>query len=118
MASGWETVRLTPDGPPILPIGLGTWQWGDRLVWGYGRRYRNDYLQAALRAAVDGGVTLFDTAEIYGWGRSERLLGQFNRANGGPAVSGPERIAWQGSCWRLPSTATICGQGGADGDDQ
>ena len=80
-----QTIRLTRDSSPILPVGLGTWQWGDRLVWGYGRRYHDSDLQDTFRAAVDGGITLFDTAEIYGWGRSERLLGQCNRARGGLA---------------------------------
>lgn len=93
-----DTIRLTPDSPPILPLGLGTWQWGDRLVWGYGRDYRDADLQPAFRAAVDGGVTLFDTAEIYGWGRSERLLGQFNRASGGPAAIATKFMPYP---WRL-----------------
>src|SRR5258706_16287385 len=81
----FDTIRLTPDSPPMLPLGLGTWQWGDRLIWGYGRRYHDTDLQATYQAAVDGGVTLFDSAELYGWGRSGRLLGRVGPARGGRA---------------------------------
>ncbi len=58
---------------PISRIGLGAWQFGSRS-WGYGASYE---VEAAtiVRRAVELGVTLFDTAEGYGFGRSERILG-------------------------------------------
>ncbi|PTQ55184.1 MAG: L-fuco-beta-pyranose dehydrogenase [Candidatus Carbobacillus altaicus] len=59
------------------PLGIGTWQWGDRFIWGYGRRYREDDLKEAFFTAVRHGIRLFDTAEMYGLGRSETLLGMF-----------------------------------------
>jgi aryl-alcohol dehydrogenase-like predicted oxidoreductase len=59
----------------ISKIGLGTWQFGSR-EWGYGDRYASDVARAIVRRALELGVTLFDTAEIYGFGRSERILGQ------------------------------------------
>src|SRR5258705_10392336 len=58
----------------ISRIGLGTWQFGSR-EWGYGRAYAGQEAHAIVRRAVELGVTLFDTAEIYGFGRSERILG-------------------------------------------
>jgi aryl-alcohol dehydrogenase-like predicted oxidoreductase len=58
----------------ISRIGLGTWQFGSR-EWGYGSSYAGQEAQAIVRRAVELGVTLFDTAEIYGFGRSERILG-------------------------------------------
>jgi aryl-alcohol dehydrogenase-like predicted oxidoreductase len=58
----------------ISRIGLGTWQFGSR-EWGYGRDYAGQEAHAIVRRAVELGVTLFDTAEIYGFGRSERILG-------------------------------------------
>ncbi|GIJ06801.1 aldo/keto reductase [Micromonospora andamanensis] len=65
-------VRLdTPK--PLSRIGLGTWQFGSR-EWGYGPDYER-LAADIVRRAVELGVTLFDTAEIYGLGRSERLLG-------------------------------------------
>jgi aryl-alcohol dehydrogenase-like predicted oxidoreductase len=59
----------------ISKIGLGTWQFGSR-EWGYGDRYAGQVARAIVRRALELGVTLFDTAEIYGFGRSERILGQ------------------------------------------
>ena len=59
----------------VSKIGLGTWQFGSR-EWGYGDRYATEVAQAIVGRALELGVTLFDTAEIYGFGRSERILGQ------------------------------------------
>ena len=60
--------------PKISKIGLGTWQFGAR-EWGYGEEYTAQAKEIVGRA-IDLGVTLFDTAEIYGYGRSERILGE------------------------------------------
>jgi aryl-alcohol dehydrogenase-like predicted oxidoreductase len=56
-------------------IGLGTWQFGSR-DWGYGESYAGHEARAIVRRALELGVNLFDTAEIYGYGRSERILGE------------------------------------------
>ena len=61
--------------PRISKIGLGTWQFGAR-EWGYGEGYDSQAAQQIVHRAIDLGVTLFDTAEIYGFGRSERILGE------------------------------------------
>ncbi|HEY0933477.1 MAG TPA: aldo/keto reductase [Trebonia sp.] len=61
--------------PRISKIGLGTWQFGAR-EWGYGQDYDGQQASAIVRRAVELGVTLFDTAEVYGFGRSERILGE------------------------------------------
>ena len=58
----------------VSRIGLGTWQFGTR-EWGYGRRYAAVEAARIVRRALELGVTVFDTAEIYGLGRSERILG-------------------------------------------
>src|SRR5215475_5163304 len=63
-----------PDTTRISRIGLGTWQFGSR-EWGYGQGYAGQEAHAIVRRALELGVTLFDTAEIYGFGRSERILG-------------------------------------------
>jgi aryl-alcohol dehydrogenase-like predicted oxidoreductase len=62
-----------PDGRRISRIGLGTWQFGSR-EWGYGPGYEQR-TAALVQRALDCGITLFDTAEVYAFGRSERLLG-------------------------------------------
>ena len=59
------------------PLGIGTWAWGDSLFWGYGSDYGAKEVEKAFEAAIANGVTLFDTAEVYGLGESERLLGRF-----------------------------------------
>jgi aryl-alcohol dehydrogenase-like predicted oxidoreductase len=56
-------------------IGLGTWQFGSR-EWGYGRTYAQDTAPAIVQRAIALGVTLIDTAEIYAFGGSERIVGQ------------------------------------------
>ena len=60
---------------PVSRIGLGTWQFGSR-EWGYGDTYASGGAADIVRRARELGVTLFDTAEIYGLGKSERILGE------------------------------------------
>lgn len=60
-----------------VEMGLGTWSWGDRLFWGYGRGYRDEDIRQAYDASLEAGVFFMDTAEVYGQGRSETLLGKF-----------------------------------------
>ena len=55
----------------ISPLGIGAWAWGDRVFWGYGRGYTDADLQAAFSTSLQAGINWFDTAEIYGSGRSE-----------------------------------------------
>ncbi|MEX5719411.1 aldo/keto reductase [Geodermatophilus maliterrae] len=59
----------------VSRIGLGTWQFGSR-EWGYGEGYASGAAKDIVRRARELGVTLFDTAEVYGFGRSERILGE------------------------------------------
>lgn len=58
-------------------MGLGAWSWGDRIMWNYGHGYSDDDIRAAFDVSVEEGIRFIDTAESYGNGRSERLLGQF-----------------------------------------
>ena len=58
-------------------MGLGAWQWGDRVVWQYGHGYSDEEIRQAFRASLEEGIRFVDTAEVYGSGRSERMLGQF-----------------------------------------
>ena len=62
-------------GVRVSAVGLGTWQFGSR-EWGYGDDYAQREAGAIVERAIDLGVTLLDTAEIYGFGRSERILGK------------------------------------------
>jgi aryl-alcohol dehydrogenase-like predicted oxidoreductase len=96
---------------PVSRIGLGTWQFGSR-EWGYGDAYADRAALDIVRRARELGVTLFDTAEIYGFGRSERILGRALGDERGevvvaskvfPVVPFPAvvRQRWAGSARRL-----------------
>lgn len=69
-----EERTLGRTGREVGIVGLGTWQLG--AEWG---DVSEDDALATLHAAVDAGVTLLDTADVYGDGRSERLIGRFLR---------------------------------------
>ena len=60
-------------------MGIGTWAWGDPMFWGYGRGYNLEDVREAYKLCVDSGKVFFDTAEVYGLGRSENMIGQFMR---------------------------------------
>ncbi len=68
-------------GREVSVVGLGTWQLG--ADWG---QVREEDALAVLDAAVESGVTFFDTADVYGDGRSERLIGRFLRERGDAGV--------------------------------
>jgi aryl-alcohol dehydrogenase-like predicted oxidoreductase len=57
----------------VSRVGLGTWQFGSR-EWGYGPGYATGTASEIVARARELGVTLFDTAEVYGFGKSERIL--------------------------------------------
>ncbi|MEM8717999.1 MAG: aldo/keto reductase [Cyanobacteria bacterium P01_G01_bin.39] len=79
------TSTISPLSHLSLPaLGIGTWSWGDRLFWGYGSDYGEAEVAEAFEAAVANGATFFDTAEVYGLGESERLLGRFLKRTSQP----------------------------------
>ena len=67
-------VESVQTAKPLSVIGLGTWQFGSK-EWGYGDSYATGRAREIVRRALELGITLFDTAEVYGFGRSERILG-------------------------------------------
>jgi aryl-alcohol dehydrogenase-like predicted oxidoreductase len=81
MIASMEQRVLGRTGRAVSIVGLGTWQLG--ADWG-------DVEEKAafdvLAGAVEAGVTLFDTADVYGDGRSERLIGLFLQENPGTEV--------------------------------
>ena len=62
-------------GTRLSAIGLGTWQFGSR-EWGYGRDYAEGPAIEITRRALELGINLIDTAEIYAFGQSERIVGR------------------------------------------
>jgi aryl-alcohol dehydrogenase-like predicted oxidoreductase len=77
-----EQRMLGRTGVPVGVVGLGTWQLG--ADWG--EVHEGDALDVLLEAA-DAGVNFFDTADVYGDGRSERIIGQFRRSPAGSNVT-------------------------------
>jgi aryl-alcohol dehydrogenase-like predicted oxidoreductase len=69
-------------GRMVGVIGLGAWQLG--ADWG---SVDDATALATLAAAVDAGVTFIDTADVYGDGRSEQLIGRFRRSRPGQALT-------------------------------
>jgi myo-inositol catabolism protein IolS len=67
-----ETRTLGTSGIQITPILMGTWQAGKRMWVGI----EDAKTLKAIRAAVDAGITTIDTAEVYGEGHSERIVGE------------------------------------------
>ena len=62
-------------GARLSVIGLGTWQFGSR-EWGYGESYAQGEALRITERALDLGINLLDTAEIYAFGKSERIVGR------------------------------------------
>jgi aryl-alcohol dehydrogenase-like predicted oxidoreductase len=63
------------EGMRLSRIGLGAWQFGSR-EWGYGDGYAKDVAPALIKRSAELGITMIDTAEAYGPGRSERIIGE------------------------------------------
>ena len=61
-------------GLRISVVGLGFWQVGS-FLWA-GRRIEFDKIKEIIRNAYFHGINFYDTAEIYGWGRSEEIMGK------------------------------------------
>ena len=75
-----EFRELGKTGIKISVIGLGTWQWGSR-EWGWGRQYGKREVLAAFQKALELGINFVDTAEVYGRGKSEQLIGEAIRGH-------------------------------------
>ncbi|QBD76286.1 aldo/keto reductase [Ktedonosporobacter rubrisoli] len=78
--------QLGASGIMVPSLGIGIWSWGDRQYWDYGQNYTREDISQAYKVCLDAGLNFFDTAEIYGSGMSERLLGDCMRADGRPIV--------------------------------
>jgi aryl-alcohol dehydrogenase-like predicted oxidoreductase len=103
-------IRL-PGSEIELPLmGLGTWAWGDSSTWGmgsYDTSYNLDTIGDAYRASVAAGITFLDTAEMYGKGESERIIGRLlaeDREHGARIIVATKFIPFP---WRLPLASSL-----------
>ena len=74
-----------PKPPQLPPIGLGCWAWGDSLFWGPSdEKQLQDVFEYVVSttsssSSSSSSSVLLDTAEVYGFGKSEQLIGQFTK---------------------------------------
>jgi len=68
---------------------------------GYDADLTRDSIRQAWEASIDAGVTLFDTAEVYGGGESERIIGALLAADPGRAASAVVATKFMPSPWKL-----------------
>ncbi len=87
-----------------VEFGLGAWQWGDRLIWQYGQTHTDEDCRAAFQVSLEAGIRFVDTAEVYGNGRSERLLGQFLKETEQPVLVATKFFPFP---WRLTKKSLI-----------
>ena len=62
-------------------MGMGCWAWGDSLFWGYDPKQDKDLEEVFNYAISKSPPVLLDTAELYGLGRSESLVGEFSKSH-------------------------------------
>ena len=86
----------------ITRLGIGAWAWGDRMMWGYGSNYHANDTKDAFDASLAAGINFFDTAEVYGNGVSERLLGGFLKTTSQKLVVATKFMPFP---WRLSRKA-------------
>jgi aryl-alcohol dehydrogenase-like predicted oxidoreductase len=79
-------VQLGQSPLEVAPLAVGCWSWGDRAYWRYDPQHGGRDVVDAFGACLEAGLDLFDTAETYGWGRSERILGSLARKSWRPVT--------------------------------
>ena len=96
----YSRVRLGQSPVEVAPLGVGCWAWGDKRYWRYEEAYGPRDVIGAFEASVAAGLDLFDTAEVYGWGKSEKIVGALARRSKANVVIATKY-------------ATLSGRGGA-----
>ena len=85
-----DRIPLAGSDVTIPPLGVGTWAWGDKGTWGmggYDASLTESTIHDAWEASIEAGVVLFDTAEVYGKGESERIIGRLLAAEPSAATA-------------------------------
>ncbi|CAE7425155.1 PLR1 [Symbiodinium sp. KB8] len=100
----------TKAGFQLSRLGVGTWQWGNKLLWGYDEKDDSN-LREVFRTFTAGGSNWFDTGDSYGTGelegRAEILLGRFSReaSDSGASVKLATKLA--AYPWRLTPDSMV-----------
>jgi aryl-alcohol dehydrogenase-like predicted oxidoreductase len=77
-----KRVPLGKSAIEVVPLALGTWTWDSAGQYKKDRDYAEDDLRASFRTSLQHGINFYDTAEFYGNGEVETLLGKFIRESG------------------------------------
>lgn len=81
-----------------VEMGLGTWQFGDRVLWSFGQTHSERDIHSAFQASLGEGIRFIDTAEAYAMGKSERYIGSFLREVDQPALIATKYFPYP---WRI-----------------
>jgi aryl-alcohol dehydrogenase-like predicted oxidoreductase len=105
-----DRIALAGSTVAIPPLGVGTWAWGDKGTWGmggYDAGLTEKTITEAWQACLLHGVVFFDTAEVYGGGESERIIGRLLARD--PAVRERVVIAtkFMPSPWKLNVSSSL-----------
>jgi aryl-alcohol dehydrogenase-like predicted oxidoreductase len=107
-----ESHTLAGTDLSVPPLGVGTWAWGDKGTWGMGG-YDGSLTEQSIReawdASIDAGVTLFDTAEVYGRGESERIIGRLLAEDPGRASRAVIATKFMPSPWKVNVKSSLLG---------
>jgi aryl-alcohol dehydrogenase-like predicted oxidoreductase len=99
-----DSYTLAGTDVTVPPLGVGTWAWGDKSTWGMGG-YDPTLTEISIKEAwdtsIDAGVTLFDTAEVYGSGESERIIGRLLDSDPTRATTAVIATKFMPSPWKL-----------------
>lgn len=91
-----QRIQLGQSPVFVNPLGVGCWAWGDSEYWRYGEEHGPRDVVDAFDACLEAGLDLFDTAEAYGWGKGEQILGTLVRKSGRPLVVATKYAPLQG----------------------
>src|SRR5258706_15069736 len=108
-----ETIQIGTSGLAASRIALGTWAIGG---WMWGGNSDLDESIHTIRSAVERGITLIDTAPVYGFGRSEEIVGLALSAGLSERafIATKAGLEWRdGKVWRNSFPARIRGEGEA-----
>jgi aryl-alcohol dehydrogenase-like predicted oxidoreductase len=100
-----EHVELGKSSTKFSIVGLGAWQFGTR-AWGFGPQFTKNDATAVIEKAVECGVDFIDTAEIYGNGESERIIGDAIKGLTGDLFIASKVAPWNLTPDRLIKAAT------------
>ena len=95
-------VNIGDTNVKVSRICIGTWSWGSRILWGYGKDFTETDVISVYEESLKSGINFFDTAEIYGMGNSEKILARCIQ-NNKTAIAPVIATKFMPFPWRLSS---------------